>query len=1043
MFYKKIAVAALIYSLFGVTLFGMKGKEEEAAAQQALEVVAAKSWDQRAVDAILTLVKTTPQERHSIAAKFADKAEYRLKFFKKTKSTEDKTSIYKREKNRLNELKFDSDTAKIKLKIKSINSAFIKIELLGLPAYVYEKPESGKIVGDVAPFVFLTPTDVLALRINVLIDLLKQNTNPTEKDAQTVVWKHFKPMAEEKIQYNVKNRSELKKLFNFRVGLIYNTELYPQNRMWCDDYLAALADYRKATTQKLGKTDEAGEGAPEEEMSKMYATEILGISLDDLDNLDEATLKLYKKILNQELEKNDYDQFVEKVQLKIEKIDKILIKKIAERSKNIPELSAEEKQETLVNKELAESALHNLRILHEGAWQKLGPDFRNEYNITLFKTVLLGAEGITSAILMGAPIAALISGVMLGVQLPVPEAIKKAVNYVEKSVNYYADFKNEFLSNKPEVDALIAEVEKLYSNYKLNPHTFNMRAVDDALADRVMRLGDKIRAGQTFLEGLNIRSTVVYEDGRARFVGFRTFWDLQDFLPNYKYGCVNMIKSFPEKIESLPKQIEPVITKAMELKSVNWQAVGAAAWSFVSIIGIPILLHYSQNALIDLVLTSPNKKIYQQYYAFLELRNNIATMNSGLDSMIKAVAPGEKRAEKERAEEQEHEEVMKSLSKKIIIEETNLEARKKHLRYVRLSFNNLEEFEALLTYWDDYCLRAIEEKHSANKQLTALTAGITRAMDEIKAANKQLQDLYDIKNIAESIKFDFKNVDLQKKDLSKQRAETIKKQVTFIKERYAPTLKIYQLISNSLDEIFKAMEAQTIESGHHVFLSNTLYNYCESTINENVTEITKKITDAAPKIAALRKICTAKELFDFKSKMVQSVGVGEGLDEAGFKITGQEVPALAETAKPSEEAASSSAPAKPATEAVKETAKSSEGAASSTATAKPVTEALPTVTVDYKAIAESDPIKNLSPELKNMLQDQRPGKWLRGWRYHKIDWDMYFIHGYLKCITGYKTTEHKQDDIYTDNVLKHLQFPYLEQYEATVAGFVKETLKPE
>ncbi|KKQ32612.1 MAG: hypothetical protein US49_C0006G0063 [candidate division TM6 bacterium GW2011_GWF2_37_49] len=875
-FHKNIMILTiLIYSLFGVVLFGAKQNpltedpsmkpvksaqvitpavpQKSYPLRKLEEFESATTWIERAALEVLVLVATTPQERLFIAQGYANRARAffgLLKIESKIKAAHDSMKL------ELNKLSFDENIEKIKARIPSINSAFIKIELLGLSAYVYQSPERGKPeedkpFGEFAPFVFLTPAEVLELRINVLKDLLTDEyAKASESDIRSLVYKHFKPMAAAKALNKGLNKNEFKKLLKFRVDLIWNADMYPQNRLWFDDYLVAIAKYRLSTVSSIGEKDKQQIPMLDESTapsvddilkSKDYRTittarlrlylRALGKDLEESKRWPEYTW-IYRKLAKEPVSVKDEKSVIEKIQ----DLQGVLIQKANATAAASGVKVASKQEADLANDEsklrttLRTQALHDLRILHEGAYNKLSIKFRSEYAINCVKNVLFSAEMITAAVLFGAPITAVLTGASV--------ALGAASVLVPK-------IKNLDMAQKGALAAKVVSgvpVKSVWSRLFWGTEPFSA----------AMSAG-----ASTIKQGVDVLQSQV-----------------PDFATTFNNAPLPFSSADVCKVSDAAKAIEASAPKVSSMISLQ------AASSLVAMIGIPILLRYSQNALIDMVWTSPNKKKYQTYYAFLELRNNIADLNSGLERMISArpvevevdasayvpastAKPGSKQASVRAVAQiiptrlltidvvSEQEKEKKGLAAK---EQAG------RMNRSRMNLNNMEEFDACLQYFDDYCKAKLKTVGEAPL--------IIQSNESIKLLNEKLQACYDAKNITESILYDLKKIQIlsQKKSEPSEEITALKygviKLVQFINDKYTSK---FSLANEHMTNFFAAVNKQTIEYANCIAACDALISALELDIEGFVGAITKQLTSVGVHLANLRKACKEKEVTDFNA----------------------------------------------------------------------------------------------------------------------------------------------------------------------------------
>lgn len=857
----RIVISVFVFCLFGLA-FGMQQQEDEPTLKEPVSATIIDPnypWMKKAIKTIKTLVTTTEQERDSIATAHAlesrDKKSF-LHILRREKKAEEIINEIKAEKDKLK--KFNTNLER-KLqnitidKVKAINSAFIKIELLGQPSYVYENPERGKTEDKVAEFVLLTPVEALELRINVLNDLLL-----SEKDIRSSVLTYCKPIIDRKksvISELIK--AEFVKHFEFRIDLIWNTELYPQNSLWFDDYLAQLAEYRKLINPEIGEkieapaAAEAGASGREgvESVSKFFASyendvnAILGLSDEKLKDFSLEDLVLTKKTLEDKgLKRVGEVKRRDEILSKIATIDTYIIQKRYKVSKEIA-------PQAPVNKEQAKNSLKSMLILHEAAYQKLSVKFIDELCKVIFK--LFSAENL---IVLGA----------------------------NKAQDLYA--------------------------ISLN---FEMRAI--------------------------------------------------------------------------------------------------------------------QNSIIYLVETSPNKKKYQQYYAFLELRKHIATMTSNMQRMIDAeeLKPEEEKKEAATATVVAGEGASTSTAGAVAVVEESVSKISKDLagKYkpfiseqdlgtIRFNFQNLIEFQALYTYFDDYCVNKIRDKQS----IKLLINTFLQATNEIKDLNTKLQTLYVIKNIAESMMFD---TDIKKSSLNSD----IEKLLDLIEEEYSgEKLK---------DEITLIRSKINDPSLNYAYLKNAvkvLRGLLKIKIDTTINAITQKIKTTVKMCKPIRDICKKIEIAEFKTLM-----------SSYFKTQPKEVE-LSEPGAVAWSVKSGNQPVEgPAAEEKGKKAKSEEQPAASASTVATIAAATqqkyPTIEINYDMLLKDVPSK----DQQFLLREQNP-KFLWKWRgnYDEIEWDMYFVHEFLK----YKVIEKGHENVLQrSKLLQHLNFPYLpKRYVGIVEGFVNYAL---
>ena len=566
----------------------------------------AKTWQDRAAVTVLALVATTPQERHNIALQYVDRAWTYFELFKsKVGLAKSKIDVCSGKKLTLSQLSFDNKIGEIKKRIQSINSAFIKIELLSLPAYVYQnspngKPGADKPFGEFAPFVFLTPAEVLELRINVLNDLLTDEY-ASESAIRSLVYKHFKPMAAAKALNKGLNKNEFKKRLKFMMD--WNADMYPQNRLWFDGYLIALAAYRLSTVIGIGEKDKPQIQELDESQAPS-ASVVLGMPDKDLIAATTDQLRLYLRALGKDLQESKrwpeysfaYRMWSKepvsvkneaKVIDKIKQLQGVLIQKANASSAASGATVASEQvvaAESKLRKMLRIQALHDLRILHEGAYNKLSVKFRSEYAINCVKNVLFSAEMITAAVLFGTPITAVLTGVSasLGVATALAPHIKK-------------------------LDILQKNAFKVVSAVPAQSAWSRLFGWVNALPPAAGSSASIVQQGVDVLQS-----------------------KVPDFATTFNNAPLSFSSVDVCKVSDAAKAIQAAAPKVSSLISLQ------AASSFVAMMGLPIVLRYSQNALIDLVLRSSENEKWQMFCVFLELRNNIANLNSGLERMFTA-----------------------------------------------------------------------------------------------------------------------------------------------------------------------------------------------------------------------------------------------------------------------------------------------------------------------------------------------------------------------------------------------------------------------
>lgn len=922
---KKLIFTVLIYSLFSGFLFGAKHPIEVPTAKsyqlsKLEELESATSWEDRAVNAILILVKTSPQERHNIAQKYADRA---FTFFGFVSSR--KKNIYNLKKVELGKLNFDKSG--IKKRLMSINSAFVKIELLGLPAYVYQSPQGGKPdkdkpFGEIAPFVFLTPSEILELRINVLSDLLSGDAKAkSEKEITELIYKHFKPMAADKAVNNKGvNKTEFKKLLKFRLDVIANNELYTQNRLWFDDYLAAIAKYRLCAVSGLGDKDQPIANPVQSNIQTRSVDYIY--NLKTYDKLSDAQIKEDIKVLAGYLKEESWWWSTKKyddasVMGKIQNLQAALVQK-----RNMANVAAQRKIQD-ISTEQRRKILNSLRTLHEGAYNKLSVKFRSEYAINCIKNVLFSAEMITAAVLFGTPITAVLTSaaVALGAASALAPQIKKLA-VAQKSL-----WAAKVASGIP---------VKGFWNYFFNA-TETLNTIPEAVNTTAKTLQSKV----------------------------------PEFINTFNNAPLPFSSADVCNVSDVAKTIQAAAPKVSSMISLQ------AASSLVAMMGLPILLRYSQNALIDMVWNSPNKKKYQQYYAFLELRNSIADFNSGLKRMIAAkpveaeiaapavVSPYTAKPGPQKAPVRAVAPIIPTRSFTIgdvsqqEIAQKQLAAKEQadRLNSSRINFNNTEELKSCIQYFKDYC----EAKFNGVGALIILN----QCKESIIEYNKSLQACYDAKNIAESILYDLKKMQKLSQKKTPPQAEitslkdNIIAQTSFMYDKYS---KYFDLAQTQIDGFSKAVKKSPIEYDSCILACEGLISALEIRINGCVLAICDKLKNDGQSLTKLRDICKQKELLDFNVAMARHfvpevVISDDGIQKALIIPAGPEA-----------------------------------------------------VNVNYENVFTDKSFNKLYSEKNALIRGQFYGKLKNS----PVDWDMYFIHIYLMA------TKVDAAEVCKDNVKSHV-----------------------
>jgi len=547
-------------------------------------------------EAIKKLATITEHQINVIAARHKVKPQRKFWFWKKELDDTARQAVFDAKQVELKSINSAIDGKDLSTQhVKVISLAFTKIELLGLPAYSYENPERKEEAGTFSKFDFLTDSDIDELRLMVFNDLSTMKT-PKDGDAAKVVEKHLKLMITEKFRGGFFSRyfgrRDFKKVLAFRSGMIRNDDLYKENRIWFDKFLVAQAEY-KGIEGALRREDEfnAGEAAALNDQLKSVIADKKRLKSQN----DTAPIADFKTQL-QGMEKQQADILRQLSAIKSE-----------EQSERGDLKKVGEAQLQQINK-----LLQDFQFLDANVEQKLDVAFMDEFYIHLAKNVLFNTEMIIGFIMAGIPITATALAMMsVGLAPGVWDVFNKTF-YVECA--NLANLRQEMTP----FNLTCYDQAKLFLQKALNG---SVSLLDLKSKDAT---GNPLVTGE-WREGL--------DHAKRNIDGFSVF--LKDAIANNNdlvkrdFSINEMIKRIDENIpaktralEVSEKYVKTLADEARSLSGFNWDKLGMAAKGLAPILGLPLLC-YAQNKLIDAIVTSPNKKKYQKYYAFWELKNTL------------------------------------------------------------------------------------------------------------------------------------------------------------------------------------------------------------------------------------------------------------------------------------------------------------------------------------------------------------------------------------------------------------------------------------
>ncbi|KKQ33396.1 MAG: hypothetical protein US49_C0001G0076 [candidate division TM6 bacterium GW2011_GWF2_37_49] len=420
---KKILLIALACAVFGRASC-MEDTEQKAA-----------SWKGQCLSNILQLINISDKELSPMVARAVDQERRadKARWFGKDKkwsgeegSVAEVQKVYDAKKEEIIKLR---DSAKdlndlTDAKLKMVNSALAKIELLSLPAYAYKNVEKDRKIGEVAQFVFLSPGQAKELRLRVVEDLKKEE-NYSESKAFDLVCKHLKSIDAEKLSYLKKAQDDYKNLYKFRLALIKNNDLYKANSIFFEKYLEFVAGYESLMREVEPKQESS--------VAKYFNDHALNAARTSLDEKRKA-LEAVRESDDEEKITTAEKAFNAQSQAVIDLEKQATGKSNAGQPSDLRDKLSGDKVQKL-------QYLRNLAgKLQATAQQKIAESSKvmSDFYPRLIKTALAGIETLVA----GGPFVA-VNYIALGVLFKIPSMIPNRLSIIKTIVKLYNDWKGD------------------------------------------------------------------------------------------------------------------------------------------------------------------------------------------------------------------------------------------------------------------------------------------------------------------------------------------------------------------------------------------------------------------------------------------------------------------------------------------------------------------------------------------------------------------------------------------------------------------------